>query len=246
MIFGEEFVEPLGVDVAAEEIGFGEETAEEADIRFDSADGGLFEGAAEAGDGFFAAVAPSDEFGEERVVIVGNGPAVVDAVVEADARTGGNLARENFSGRWEKIIVGIFGVETDFHCVAARGDGLPSEWEAMAGGDGDLEFDEIEAGNLLGDGMLDLQAGVHFQEIKIEIRVHEEFDGACVGVSACAGEANGGIAHFFAKVGGHDRRRSFFDDFLVAALDGAFAFAERNDAAMMVGENLNFYVMRLF
>ena len=43
-----------------------------------------------------------------------------------------------------------------------------------------------------------------------------------------------------------DRRRSFFDHFLVAPLDGAFAFAERNDAAVMVGENLDFNVVRLF
>ena len=93
MIFGEEFVEPLGVDVAAKEVGFGEKAAEEADVGFDAADGGFFEGAAEAGDRFFAAVAPSDEFGEERVVIVRDGPAFVDAVIETNARTGGNLAR---------------------------------------------------------------------------------------------------------------------------------------------------------
>ena len=37
----------------------------------------------------------------------------------------------------------------------------------MAGGDGDLKFDEIEAGDLFGDRMLDLQARVHFQKIKI-------------------------------------------------------------------------------
>jgi hypothetical protein len=116
----------------------------------------------------------------------------------------------------------------------------------MASGDGDLQFDEIEAGDLLGDRMLDLEAGVHFEKIKIEIGVDEKFDGACVGVSACARETDGGIAHLFAEVGSHDRRRCFFDHFLVAALDGAFAFAERDDAAVMVGENLDFDVVRLF
>src|ERR1700722_20715478 len=180
------------MDVALQKIGLGEKAAEEGDVSLDAADGGFFERATEAGDGFFAAVAPGDEFGKERVVVVGDGPAVVDAVVEANARPGGNLAREDFSGRREKIVVGIFGVKANFHGVAARGDGFPSEWEAMTRGSGDLEFDKVEAGDLFGDGMLDLQARVHFQEIKIEIGVDEEFDGAGVCVSACAGEADGG------------------------------------------------------
>ena len=156
MIFGEEFVEPLGVDVAAEEIGFGEEAAEEADIGLDAGDGGFLEGAAEAGDGFFAAIAPGDQLGEERVVVVGDGPAVVDAIVETNAGTGGNLTRQDFSGRREEIVVGIFSVKTDFHGVAARSDGFPREGETMTGGDGDLEFDEIETGDLFGDRMFDL------------------------------------------------------------------------------------------
>ena len=105
-------------------------------------------------------------------------------------------------------------------------------------------FDEIESGDLLGDGMLDLQARVHFQKIKIEIGVDQKFDGAGVGVAAGARQAYRGVAHFFAQVGSHDRRRSFLDDFLVAALHGAFALAERNDAAVRVGEDLNFHVAR--
>ena len=113
------------------------------------------------------------------------------------------------------------------------------------GGDGDLQFDEIEAGDLFGDGMLDLQAGVDFEKIEIEMGVNEKFDGAGVGVAAGAREANGGVAHFFAQIGRHDRGRRFFDYFLVAALHGAFAFAERNDAAVRVGEDLNFDVARL-
>src|SRR5260370_17878552 len=111
---------------------------------------------------------------EKRLVIVGTGPALVDAVVHSNARAAGTLAGNNFSRRGEKIIVGILGVKTDFHGVATRRDGFPREGQAVAGGDGDLKFYEIEAGNLLGDGMFDLQTPVHFQKIKIEMRVNEE------------------------------------------------------------------------
>ncbi len=116
----------------------------------------------------------------------------------------------------------------------------------MAGGNGDLEFHKVEAGNLLGDGMLDLQARVHFQKIKIEIGVNEEFNSAGVDVAAGAREAHRGLAHLLAQVGRDDGRGRFLDHFLMAPLDGAFPFTERDDAAVGVGENLDFHVMIFF
>jgi hypothetical protein len=55
-----QFVEPLGVYLAAKKIRFGKNAAEEACIGFDTGGGVFLESAAEAGDGFFAAIAPSD------------------------------------------------------------------------------------------------------------------------------------------------------------------------------------------
>ena len=115
----------------------------------------------------------------------------------------------------------------------------------MAGGDGDLKLHQIEAGNLLGDGMFDLQTRVHFQKMEIEIGVHKEFDGAGVDVAAGACQAHGGVAHFLAQVGRDDGRGCFLDHFLMAPLHGAFPFTERDDAAVGVGENLDFHVMGL-
>ena len=61
---GQEFIQPFGVDFVAQKIGFGQQAAEEGDVGLDAGDGGLFEGAAKACDGFFAAVSPGDELGE--------------------------------------------------------------------------------------------------------------------------------------------------------------------------------------
>src|SRR5712675_808560 len=142
MLFaGEELIEPCGMDFAAKKIGFGENAAEEAGVGLDAGYGVFVEGAAQARDGLFAGVAPGNEFAEEGIVFVRNGPAFVDAFVEANAGTAGCVSRKNFSRRREKIVVGIFGIEANFHGVAARSDGLPSEREAVPGGDGDLKFD---------------------------------------------------------------------------------------------------------
>ena len=109
-----------------------------------------------------------------------------------------------FPGDGKEIIFRIFSVEAHFHGVAARSDGLPGKRQAMAGGDGDLQLYEVQAGDLLGDGMLDLQTRVHFQKIKIEIGVDQKFHRAGVGISAGARQANRGVTHFLAQVRGHD------------------------------------------
>src|SRR5262249_40057468 len=111
--------------------------------------------------------------------------------------------------------------------MSAWRDRFPSKGKTMAGGNCDLQFNEVEASNLLCHGMFDLKARVHFEEVIVVVRVDKEFDGACVDVAADACDSHGGIAHAFPKLGRHDGRRSFFDHFLMAALDGAFAFAER-------------------
>ena len=116
----------------------------------------------------------------------------------------------------------------------------------MSGGDGDLKFDEIEPSDLFGDRMLDLQARIDFEEVEIQMGVDQEFDGAGVDVAPGAREPHSGIAHFLAQLESNDGRRRFFDDLLMTALNGALALAEGDDAAVFVGEDLDFDVAGLF
>src|SRR6266849_4902076 len=81
----EQLVQPLGVSLTAEKIGFNQNAAEKANVGLDASDGVLVEGAAKTGNSFLAAIAPGDELAEKRVVIVGHGPARVDAIVQANA-----------------------------------------------------------------------------------------------------------------------------------------------------------------
>ncbi len=54
--------------------------------------------------------------------------------------------------------------------------------QSAAGGDTDLFVDEINAGDGFGHGMLDLKAGVHFNEIELAILV-EKLDGTGAAIS---------------------------------------------------------------
>src|SRR6516225_1281799 len=110
--------------------------------------------------------------------------------------------------------------------MAARRNSLPRERKPMAGGDGNLQLDEVQACDLLGDGMLDLQASVDFQEIKVELSVDQKLNRTGINVSARARQPHRRFPHLAAQLGSNDRRRRFLDYLLVAALHRAFALAK--------------------
>src|SRR3546814_2136285 len=83
--------------------------------------------------------------------------------------------------------------------------------------------------------MLDLDAGVHLDEIEVAVLVQElERAGATV-TDAHAG-LGADLADFRALLGGDARRRCFLDHLLVAALHRAVALAQVDGVALAVGQ----------
>ena len=109
----------------------------------------------------------------------------------------------------------------------------------------DLFFDQIVVNNFLCDGMFDLNTGVHFHEVEIPIVIDEILDGTGILVSDAFAEFDRGIAHLFAKLGGHERGWAFLHDLLVTALQGAIALPEMHDAAVLVAEDLELNMVRV-
>ena len=79
-------------------------------------------------------------------------------------------------------------------------------------GDADLRLDEVDAGDFLGDGMLDLQARVDLDEVVPAVLVEEELDRAGVGVAGVLAEANGVGEQPVAQVRIQVGRRRDLDD----------------------------------
>ena len=92
------FIEPLCVDVAANEIIFGDYAAEEFDIRANAEKTGFAERAFEPGDGFAAIRAPGDQLREQRIVFAGHGPARVDAAIQRIPGPDGAMQSRIFPG----------------------------------------------------------------------------------------------------------------------------------------------------
>ena len=116
-----------------------------------------------------------------------------------------------------------------------------------AGGDFDLQADQVETGDELGDRVLHLQARVHFQEVEAAVPIHQEFHRAGIVVAGGARGADGRLAHGLPhlRMERHQRRRALLDHLLMAALQRALALAQVHQVAVAVSQHLDFDVARL-
>ena len=120
--------------------------------------------------------------------------------------------------RGAKVVVGVFGVDPALDRMAADDDVLLAEGQRLAGGDPDLLLDQVDAGDHLGDGMLDLDAGVDLDEVEVVVGVDQELAGAGVDVAGGPGQPDGGLAELRADLQRQGRRGRFLDQLLMPAL----------------------------
>src|SRR3569833_859070 len=73
--------------------------------------------------------------------------------------------------------------------------------EAFAGCDAELGLDEVDAGDGFSDGMLDLYARVHLDEVEFLVFIHEELNGAGVLIANVGEAAAEGFGDLFAERG---------------------------------------------
>ena len=122
-------------------------------------------------------------------------------------------------------------------------DRLLRERQRLARRDAELLGDEVEAGDLLGDAVLHLQARVHLEEEELAV-LEQHLDGARVHVAARERDLHGRLAHRAARLVGNRGRGRFLDELLVPALRRAVAVAQVHAVAVRVGEDLQLDVAR--
>jgi len=112
----------------------------------------------------------SDRLGDHAVIRGGDRVALFHRAVEAERDAarglvgeGGDVENFEMAGAGEEAACGIFRTQTRFDSVAGDGD-LRLVGKLLAAGDAELQFNEIVASDHLRNGMLDLQARVHFHE----------------------------------------------------------------------------------
>ncbi len=243
---------PVGKDlgqVVRGQVALGErlladDFVQEGQVRLDAVDAELFQGQAHLGDALSAALAAGDEFGEHGVVVDRDLVALGHAAVDPHAQASRLAVAEDAAGLGEEAVGGIFGIDASLQCVTALGDLFLAQRQAFAAGDEDLPAHQVDAGRQFGDRMLDLEAGVHFQEVEAAVLVEHELDRAGADVVDRAGRGQGRLRHATAQVLVQGWGGRLLEDLLVAALDRAFALEQVHDLAVAVAEDLELDMAR--
>ena len=139
----------------------------------------------------------------------------------------------------------VLRVDAAFDGVTAHDEVLLLEGDRLTRRDAKLLADEVNAGDLLGDRMLDLNAGVHLAEIEVAVLVNEKLDGARTAVADALGQRNRRARHFFAQLRRYKCGRAFLDELLVAALYRALALEQVHHVAEAVAEDLHLDMARI-
>ena len=124
------------------------------------------------------------------------------------------------------------------------GEVVLGERQGLPFGDSNLHLDQIDTRHHLGDGVLDLNSCVHLQKVRLAVFVDQELQGARVHVADLLRKSHRQRSHALAQILGHEGRRAFLDDLLVAPLYRALALEEMDGVSVHVGENLDFDVPR--
>ena len=99
--------------------------------------------------------------------------------------------------------------------------------ELLAGGDAEHLADQVDAGDLLGHGVLDLEPGVDLEEGDGAVLGDEELAGAGADVAGLLEDRLGGLVEPLDLVLGEERRGRLLDELLVPALQRAVAGRDR-------------------
>ena len=210
-----------------------DQPAQEGQVRDQARDLGLGERRGEPVERLVARRAVGDQLRDQRVVARPDLVTLLDACVDADA---GRQPQPSDPAGLRQKRPRVLRVEPHFDRGAR--ELRFGRVEPLALGDPDLLSDEVDAGDELGDRVLDLDPPVQLEEPEVAA-VEHELSGACALVSDCAGEGHRRLAHLPAQLRVERRRWRFLEHFLVTALHRALTLAKRDDVPVRVAEQLD-------
>ena len=183
---------------------------------------------------------PGDDLRQHRVVGRSDDTALEQRRVHSHALTGRLVQREHGTRRRQEAVVGVLGVDAGLDGMPVRHQVRLRERQRFAGRGAHLELDQVDAPHELGDGVLDLEPGVHLHEEELlgPVRGDDELDGPRVAVPAGPRRGDGLLGHGGTLPVVEQRRRRLLDDLLVSTLQAALALTERDDRSVRVREDL--------
>ena len=164
--------------------------------------------------------------------------------VETDAGAAGHMPASHLAGRRTEGKA-VFGVDAAFDGSAFKNDVALLEAQTFACGDADLFGDDVNARHPFGHGVLNLDTGVHFDEIELAVFV-QKFERTGAAIADAATGFRAACTEFFDELARNAGGGRLFHNLLITALHGAVAFAQIDGVLEVVREHLNFDVARIF
>jgi hypothetical protein len=179
-----------------------------------------------------------DHLGQHRVVVAAHHAARGDAGV--DPRTPRPVKSQDAAASGQEAGRRVLGVDPGLDRVAA-GPALGRPRLRFPGRHSQLQLDQVQAVDLLGDRVLDLEPGVHFHEEELlrPVAADDELHRPGPDVADRAGRLDRGGAHGLPLCFIQQRRRRLLDDLLVPPLQRALALTQVDRVAVGVGQDLD-------
>ena len=205
-------------DVALLEVGVIEDAFVEGNGCLDAFDHEFVKGSSHACDGLLTVSPMGDDLGDHRIIEGDDHHIRFHCRVDAHAESAWRAVFGDHPWRRRELFR-IFGIDAAFEAVSNKLDVLLLEREGLTVGEPDLFLNEIDAGHHFGDRMLYLDTSIHLHEEKIMVLVEEELDGADITVMHGFDGFDRYSTDFPSQFFVDGRRRRFFKQFLMPALD---------------------------
>ncbi len=176
------------------------------------------------------------------------GAGVHGAAVHSHPRPAGRAVGDDPAGVRPEPVGRILAGDAALQGGAPGGDAVLGQAQVrqrVPGGDADLAGDQVDVGDLLGDGVLHLDAWIHLDEVMRPVGTDQEFHRAGVHVTDLPGEGHGVGADGLPDRRIQAHRRGHFDHLLVPALHRAVPLVQVHGGAGGVGQHLDLDVPRI-
>ena len=240
---GGPFVDEVGGDPTRAEVLVGQQGLQECEVRGDAPHPELRQRTLGPAHRIEERATPTGDLDQQRVEVGRDlRPRETAPSVEPDAGAARLTVGDDAAGVGSEVVGRILGGDTALQREAAGRERALIDAEVgqvLASRDPELGLDEVDVGDFLGDGVLDLDAGVHLDEDVPSRRVDEELDRSGVDVADVIGEPLRVVGQCVAQGrieagGGGD-----LDHLLESPLHRAVTLEEVNDVALRVAEYLH-------
>ena len=239
-------IDERGGDNASLELGVSEHIEDEGDVGLDTTDAALLKDALHTGDGFGEVGTTGGVLDKHGVIVGGDGKTGVANAVHTDTATGGMTVDRDGTSVRSEVLLGILSgnAALDGNTTGANVLLLETNFvESGTGSDAKLGLDNVNSGNLLSDGVLDLDTGVDLNEVGLHVSgIDQELDGTSILVVGTGGQIAGILVQLLAKLVRERPSGGHLNDLLMTSLDGAITLVKMNNVAGTITKDLDLNV----